>query len=67
MAREAIELYIESLAFHGEAIPTDLNDAQLEIDGIVVAQVGDDDAWDEPILVQRSGHAPFVAPTMDKR
>lgn len=65
MARETIELYIESLAFHGEAIPTDLNDTRLEIDEIVVAQVDDDDAWEEPICVQRSRQASLVTPTMN--
>jgi predicted RNase H-like HicB family nuclease len=54
MAREAIELYIESLAAHGEAIPTELNDIQLEIDDFVVAQADDGDAWEEPIRVQRN-------------
>lgn len=67
VAREAIELYIESLVAHGEAIPTELNDTQLEIDDIVVAQADDDDAWEEPICVQRSGQASFVVPTMNKR
>ena len=67
MAREAIELYIESLVAHGEAIPTELNDTHLEINTIVVAQADDDDAWKEPVCVQQSGQAPFVAPTMDNR
>ncbi len=53
MAREAIELYIESLLVHGETIPIETLDATFEIDRIVVAQADDEDAWEEPIRVAR--------------
>lgn len=64
MAREAIELYIESLLAHGETIAIETLDTALEIDRIVIAQADDGDAWEEPIRVQRSGQAFFVIPTM---
>ena len=67
MAREAIELYIESLQAHGEAIPSEMIDTELEIDHIVAAQADDGDAWEEPIRVQRSGQVKFVIPTMNNR